>query len=171
MSEDKKKPFDPLSDAFDVESSIEPVASLPSTVDLLINPDPEAEIRRFRENVDADFSYARENIMATIEKTQMALDRAIDFAQAAQTARAYEVIGGLAKIAVENNHALMDLSKKSKELKALEMIVPDEKPQTVNNNLFVGNMEDLQKALKGVGIQTTSRDVPIKTIEPEKKND
>ncbi len=158
------RPYDPISDTFNVESEIVSETRSLQPVDLLTN-EHEQEVRRFRENVDADFAYAHENIQATIEKAARALDKAIDLASASQSARAYEVVFNGVKVLTDANHSLLDLSKKSKELKALELLIPDEGPTNVTNNLFVGSMEELQKVLKNVGVETTSRQVPPKTIE------
>ncbi len=159
-SEDPNKPYDPLSDKFGVESNIQPAASTDILASIL--EDPNEEIRRFREHVDADFSYARENIISTIEKASNALNKAIDVASVMQHPRAYEVVFNGIKTLTDANHALLDLSKKSKELKALEMQVPDDTPSNVTNNVFVGSMDELQKMLKGAGIETSVRDITPK---------
>ncbi len=162
MSEDANTPHDPLSNSFDIESAIVPANTPLSVYESLIQ-DPNEEIARFREHVDADFAYARDNIINTIEKAQRALDKAIDLANASQQPRSYEVVHNFVKVVVDSNHSLLDLSKKSKELKALELIAPESGPSNVTNNLFVGSMDELQKTLKGIGIETN-----VKTIITDK---
>lgn len=94
--------------------------------------------------LENDFEYARGNLYGVIENGSNALNDLLQVAQQSQHPRAYEVIANLVKTLTEANIALMDLTKKKKD------ITNDagRNPSTVNNNLFVGSTGELQKLIK-----------------------
>lgn len=94
--------------------------------------------------LENDFEYARGNLYGVIENGSNALNDLLQVAQQSQHPRAYEVIANLVKTLTEANIALMDLTKKKKD------ITNDagRSPSTVNNNLFVGSTGELQKLIK-----------------------
>ena len=96
-------------------------------------------------DIENDFKYTRENLYTVIEQGNHALEQMMDVARASEHPRAYEVVSTLMNTLVNANKDLLDLSKKKQELAPKEDFG---KPQTVNNNLFVGSTADLQKALK-----------------------
>lgn len=94
---------------------------------------------------DADFEYARENLMKMIEKGNIAIDGILQLAKESESPRTYEVAAGLIKTMTEANKDLLGLRKQKKELQK------DDAPKqtnTTNNNLFVGSTSDLAKMLK-----------------------
>jgi hypothetical protein len=98
------------------------------------------------ENADKDYEYARENFYNVIEKGTHALEEMLEVAKASEHPRAYEVVSTIMKTLVDANKDLVSMSdKKVKDLK------PEEQAQgTVNNNLFVGSTNELQKVLKDI---------------------
>jgi len=98
------------------------------------------------ENADKDYEYARENFYNVIEKGTHALEEMLEVAKASEHPRAYEVVSTIMKTLVDANKDLVTMSdKKVKDLK------PEEQAQgTVNNNLFVGSTNELQKVLKDI---------------------
>ena len=98
------------------------------------------------ENADKDYEYARENFYNVNEKGTYALEEMLEVAKASEHPRAYEVVSTIMKTLVDANKDLVSMSdKKVKDLK------PEEQAQgTVNNNLFVGSTNELQKVLKDI---------------------
>ena len=96
-----------------------------------------------RENVGADYDYARGNLISIIEKGQEALSGILDVAGMSQHPRSYEVVATLINSLTSANKDLLELSKKKKEIDG-----DSGNPTTVNNNLFVGSTAELQKLLK-----------------------
>jgi hypothetical protein len=92
---------------------------------------------------EEDFDYARDNIKGAIDNGTEALEQLIDIADQSQHPRAYEVISTLINTIVSANKDLLDLSKKKKEIAAVDK---KEGPQTINNNLIL-TTADLQKML------------------------
>jgi len=97
--------------------------------------------------IDADFDYARGQMLAAIEKGQEALSGIVDVASMSQNPRSYEVVATLVNAVASASKDLMELSKRRKELKGES----DKGPTTVNQNLYVGNTAELLKLLKGKG--------------------
>lgn len=95
--------------------------------------------------VDADFEFARENIMDVINKGQEALFDLIDVARQSQHPRAYEVLSTMMNTMVGASKDLLDLQAKKKKIMDED---PSASPQQVTNNLFVGSTAELQKYLK-----------------------
>lgn len=145
---------DPLSKAFGVEDDRPSTEMTPSML-------PQTNtVSKFDEYVDADYEFARENTMNTILKAMDALDSMIDLAQVAQHPRAYEVLGGLVNTIVAANKDLLDLAKKSKELKKVEAETPiTNNTGDVTNNLFVGSTADFQNFLQTNGITTNVKEI------------
>jgi hypothetical protein len=94
--------------------------------------------------VQDDYEYARNNLRGLIENGKVAMENIIFLAKEGESPRAYEVVGQLIKTLAETNKDLLDLAKKSKELRTEEK----SQPTQVNNNLFVGSTAELQKLLK-----------------------
>lgn len=95
--------------------------------------------------VEADFDYARENMMEVINKGQEALFDLIDVARQSQHPRAYEVLATMMNTMVGASKDLLDLQAKKKKILEDD---PSASPQQVTNNLFVGSTAELQKYLK-----------------------
>lgn len=92
---------------------------------------------------EEDFDYARDNIKGAIDSGTEALEQLIDIADQSQHPRAYEVISTLINTIVSANKDLLDLSKKKKDIAAVDK---KDGPQTINNNLIL-TTADLQKML------------------------
>lgn len=92
--------------------------------------------------VTQDFDYARGNLVAAIEKGQEALSDIVQVAGMTQSARSYEAVASILNAVTNANKELLELSKKKKD------IIEDDKPSTVNNNLFVGSTAELLKMIK-----------------------
>jgi len=90
-----------------------------------------------------DYEYARGNLINIIEKGNEALDGILNVADQSQHPRGYEVAANLIKTMSEVNKDLLELSKKRQDLEGVNA-----KPNTVNNNLFVGSTAELQKLIK-----------------------
>ena len=95
-----------------------------------------------KHTVDADFDYARGNIIVAIEKGQEALSDMLQVAQQSQSPRAFEVVSDLVKTLSQTNKDLLELMKQKK------IIENSDGPKTVNNNLFVGSTTELLKLMK-----------------------
>lgn len=97
--------------------------------------------------VDADFEFARGQMLAAIDKGQEALSGIVDVASMSQNPRSYEVVATLINAVAGASKDLLELSKRKQELKG----ETDKGPTTVNQNLYVGNTAELLKLLKGKG--------------------
>lgn len=97
--------------------------------------------------VDADFEFARENLMDIINKGQEALYDLLDVARQSQHPRAYEVLSTMMNTMVGASKDLLDLQAKKKKILEDD---PSLSPQQVTNNLFVGSTADLQKMISNI---------------------
>ena len=126
--------FKDLNDTFDVEAEI-------------VKPEKEKkELSKPSESEDVtkDYEYTRGNLYSIIEKGQEAISGALDVAMSSDHPRAYEVAGQLIKHVADTTDKLMDLQKKTKDVKEESK----RGPTNVTNALFVGSTADLQKMLK-----------------------
>jgi hypothetical protein len=129
------KSFDKLNDVFNVE----PVEIVP------VEAKPELEkVSPSTNDVKTDYEYTRGNLYSLMQKSQEALNGALELAQETDSPRAYEVAGQLIKNTGEIAEKIMNLQK---TLKEIEEDKPSG-PTTVNNALFVGTTADLTKLLK-----------------------
>lgn len=103
--------------------------------------------------VDADFEYARENMMEVINKGQEALFDLMDVARQSQHPRAYEVLATMMNTMLGASKDLLDLQAKKKKILDED---PGATPNQVTNNLFVGSTSELQKM---IGSMKNSDDV------------
>ena len=96
-------------------------------------------------SVDDDYEYARGNLKGLIENGKSTLENIMYLAKEGESPRAYEVAGQLIKTLADTNKDLLELAKKSKELKQEK---GEEKSGTqIQNALFVGSTTELQKFL------------------------
>lgn len=93
---------------------------------------------------DADYEFARGNMISTIDKGREALDGILEVAQISQNPRSYEVVAKLIDSMTNASEKLLDLQKKQKDLTG----ETGQQAKTVNNNLFVGSTAELQAFLK-----------------------
>ena len=107
---------------------------------------PKSEIvREPQEELQDDFTYARENMYAVIEKGSSALEELVDIAVSSQHPRAFEVVATTIKTLIDANKELVELSKKKNERETSPKV--DSGANVTNNNLFVGTTHDLLKVL------------------------
>lgn len=123
-----------MSNELDKFLNIAPGENLPAVVE-----------KKMTTQVDADFEYARENMMEVINKGQEALFDLMDVARQSQHPRAYEVLATMMNTMVGASKDLLDLQAKKKKMMEED---PSASPQQVTNNLFVGSTAELQKYLK-----------------------
>ena len=96
------------------------------------------------EDIDIDYNYSRENFYNLIERGQDAITGILDLAKESEHPRTYEVAGQLIKTVSEVTERLADLQEKMQRLKE----VPDKRPKSVTNALFIGSTKELQSLLK-----------------------
>ena len=101
--------------------------------------------KKITTQANADFEFARENMMEVINKGQEALFDLMDVAKQSQHPRAYEVLATMMSTMVGASKDLLDLQAKKKKIMEDD---PSASPQQVTNNLFVGSTAELQKYLK-----------------------
>lgn len=123
-----------MSNELDKFLNIAPGENLPAVVE-----------KKMTTQVNADFEYARENMMEVINKGQEALFDLMDVARQSQHPRAYEVLATMMNTMVGASKDLLDLQAKKKKILEED---PSASPQQVTNNLFVGSTAELQKYLK-----------------------
>ena len=104
--------------------------------------DATKKLRDSTNSSDNDFQYARENLYSIIERGQDALNGIVELAQQSQHPRTYEVAAVLVRALSDANKDLLELQKRKKDLDG------NNGPKTINNNLFVGSTNDLQKLIK-----------------------
>lgn len=95
------------------------------------------------DTIDADFDYARNNLVDIIEKGKDALNMLSDIADQSQHPKAYDSLSSLIGQMITAQDKLLDLHQKHKKLKDAD----DKKPNNVTNNLFVGSTAELQKLI------------------------
>jgi hypothetical protein len=129
----KKTINEKLNDILDVEST-----SVTEVVPKLVTTVP-AEI------TDDDYEYARNNLKGLIENGKEVMQNIMFVAKESESPRSYEVVGQLIKTLADTNKDLLDIAKKSKELRSDK----EEKSGDTNitNALFVGSTTELQKFL------------------------
>lgn len=92
-----------------------------------------------------DLDTARNNLHNILNTGSDALDEILLIAKQSESARAFEVVSTLMKTLVDANKDLVAIAKTKKEMMKKE----DDKPTTINNNLYVGKTSDLISLLKG----------------------
>ena len=100
------------------------------------------------EVTDDDYEYARNNLKGLIENGKEVMQNIIYVAKESESPRSYEVVGQLIKTLAETNKDLLELAKKSKELRTKKEDTPSGGTQ-IQNALFVGSTAELQKLIKG----------------------
>lgn len=113
---------------------------------------PSTEVRDFTE-VDAEFEYARNNLVKIIETSDEVLSNTAELVLESEHPRMVEVYSGLIKSLADVNKNILELREKKMKIKG-ELINTDPEsgkvPRVVNNNaIFVGSTEELLQAIKG----------------------
>jgi hypothetical protein len=94
--------------------------------------------------VENDTKYVRQNFYDLIEKGHSAIDELLAVADQSQHPRAYEVLATMIKTMGDMNNDLLGMHEKKQKLTGEK---PEEKRETVNNNLFVGSTSELLKLM------------------------
>lgn len=133
--------FDPIDEALDIDVSRE------SQVHDLVEVEEESVgvATTAKGDADKDYEYTRGHLYSLIEKGQEAVTNALDLANEGDSARAYEVVGGLIKNVADTADKLLDLQKKVKDL---ENVTVNNQTNVTNNSVFVGSTTELQKLIK-----------------------
>ena len=134
-----------LDDFLDIET---PVAEIVEDAVEVIAPEGNTSMTATDETaqIDAEYSYAQENLHNIIDKGAMALDELLLIARQSDQPRAYEVVGSLVKTLTDANKDLLELKNKQQTLKGEKAT----SAKNVTNALFVGSTSELQKMLKKV---------------------
>lgn len=133
---DKDMKHDILNDVLNMNSGqlIEQEEKLPTTYRPSLETDKE---------IENDTKYVRQNFYDLIEKGHGAIDELLAVADQSQHPRAYEVLANMIKTMGDMNNDLLAMHEKKQKLTGEK----PEKPDTVNNNLYVGSTSDLLKLL------------------------
>ena len=94
--------------------------------------------------IDNDTKYVRQNFYDLIEKGHSAIDESLAVADQSQHPRAYEVLATMIKTMGDMNNDLLGMHEKKQKLTGEK---PEDKKETVNNNLFVGSTSELLKLM------------------------
>ena len=94
--------------------------------------------------VENDTKYVRQNFYDLIEKGHSAIDELLAVADQSQHPRAYEVLATMIKTMGDMNNDLLGMHEKKQKLTCEK---PEDKKETVNNNLFVGSTSELLKLM------------------------
>ena len=100
---------------------------------------------RDSDNIDNDIEFARRNYYDILVKGTEAMEEMMEVARATEHPRAFEVLSNMMKTMADVNGDLVDLHKKSKDIKKDD--APALPAPTTNNNVFVGSTAELQKML------------------------
>jgi len=96
-----------------------------------------------------DYEYTRTIHRKLIDKSNEAIDSLMDLALDAEHPRAYEVLSNMLKNTSDMTDKLVDLQTKMKKIKLLdEDNLRLNSGNNIQNNLFVGSTEELQRFLK-----------------------
>lgn len=124
----------------------------------IVNPEnlPSTEVTEDGQmtQVDAEFEYARANIIKIIEKSNDVLESTTELVKETEHPRMIEVYSGLIKSLVDCNKSIFEIREKKMKLKG-EMADktpngPGKVSQTINNNtIFVGSTDELINSIKG----------------------
>ncbi len=97
------------------------------------------------EDKEADYQYARAQLINIVERMQESLSGAMEVADQSDHPRAYEVVFNGAKNAADVVEKIGDLHRKMSDMEKED---PKLAPTNVQNNMFLGSTADLMKMLK-----------------------
>lgn len=149
----KTNNYQDLDDLFGTETTdiipaeiVDVIDDVTDTVQLPVVSVPEV-FETTGDDIEDDYLIARKKLNSLIDKSQQALDGALNVALASDSPRAYEVVGQLIKTTGDAAKDLLDLQAKKKKLKEVE---PKKggNIETQNNIIFSGSTSDFLKALK-----------------------
>ncbi len=111
-------------------------------------------------DINDDYELIRKQMADVADQAADALDKIKEVADQGEAPRAYEVVGQLAKISLEAAEARIKLHKDMKALRDQDIKNAQQRAAhigDVNNSVFVGTTEELQK-LKKAGKLPTQED-------------
>ena len=102
------------------------------------------EIVEIKDVVDDDAEFARQNIRDLIVKGNDAASHIVEIAKQSEHPRAFEVVGNMIKQLADVNQQLLDLHKQQADVGRIQKT----ETKTVNNNVFIGSTNELNKIIK-----------------------
>ena len=104
-----------------------------------------------QETRDADLEFARQTYLELIEKSKQTAEVLSSLLTESESPRIAEVLAGTIKTASEITDRLVEVHKSKKELDKKDNVKQQQEqlPGNVNNNLFIGSTEELQRLLNG----------------------
>lgn len=101
-------------------------------------------------DIDDDYELSRETYRGILSKGEEALEVFLDYVKESESPRAFEVFANLMKSNAEIADKLMELQKKTKDVKKENLpAISDGTPGAITqNNIFVGDTTALNKALR-----------------------
>jgi hypothetical protein len=103
------------------------------------------EIANEKENkIATDFNTSRANLHNLLIKGEEALKHSLEIAKQSEHPRAFEVVGNMIKQLADVNQQLLDLHKQQADVGRIQK----EETKTVNNNVFIGSTNELNKIIK-----------------------
>lgn len=109
--------------------------------------------------LEVDMDYARTNMKDLIDQGKAALTGALELADAGDTPRAYEVVGGMITAIIQANKELILLHKTRKETLQIDKEVKSTGDVSsteirINKAVFVGRAQDLLRSLNEIEKET-----------------
>ena len=92
------------------------------------------------------YEQSKENLQGIIDQGKEAMGEILEIAKAGQHPRAFEVYGTLLKNMVDANKELLAIQKQIREM---EGIKKDNTSTNIDNAIFIGSTNELNKLLKG----------------------
>lgn len=105
------------------------------------------EAPKTNDELTTDYQYVRTNLYSITERSIEALNNLVQIADQSQHPRAYEVVSLLVNTIANAQKDLMTIHR---EKAKIEGVVNKNKPEVVNNNLFVGNTAQLDEIIKNM---------------------
>jgi|TARA_B110000908_G_C10149792_1_gene400747 hypothetical protein len=101
-------------------------------------------------DVEDDYKFARDHYYKLAEKGEEAIELMLELARDSEHPRAFEVLSTMLKQNAEVADRLMELQKKTKEVKKDDnnpLSLTNGSAALTQNNVFVGSTSDLQRML------------------------
>lgn len=102
--------------------------------------------------VDAEFEYARANIINILQTSDKVLESTAELVIESEHPRMIEVYSGLIKNLADINKSLFDIREKKMKIKGEGVDAtptPGKQTNVTNNTIFVGSTDELINAIKG----------------------
>lgn len=141
-----KKLNENLSEIFDVDP-IDLESDLDSKSTNLVVSEPQENVS---DDVEIDYSIARNNIKNLIRKGDDAIDELMKVAKGSEHPRAYEVAATFIKTLADLNKDLLDIQKKKNDLSPTNKnaTLDDNQTPLIDKAVFIGSTKELIKLIK-----------------------